>query len=512
MNILENIISFFAPGVAAKRELDRYKLDLIKNQRGYEGASNGRRLGNWKAGSAGPNTENRDSYARLRDRSRDLFRNNAHSQKAIKVLTTHIVGNGIRPTFYLNLDKETSGAMKLKKGERKKKELEKAWKKYFEKTTCDFNGKKTFYSIQRMAARTALMSGDCIIRIRRNKSGFPFSFQVFEADIIDRSMEAVKTKVNGGFTSQGIEYDADGREVAYWLYDFNPNEYNVPFRTTSKRVPVMGDYGIPNFIHVYEEIRPGQAFGIPAGVSAFVKIRDLDEFTDAELVRQKLASCHVAFVYDSSPDSSNITRGEDGQMNERLTPGTIEYLPPGKQVTFNSPPSKSGFSDYVKKEEGVIAAGYNIPYEAMTGDFSNANFSSLKAGYNDFYKIISDLQEDLIINSLCEKGFEIFMKGCELMGIISASELEDYDVAWTAPARQMIDPVKEFKALSEAVRNGFKSWSEAQRELGYDPDQTIEEIKADYDKFDQHGFKLASDPRADPNRISAESQKVKPPA
>ena len=66
---------------------------------------------------------------------------------------------------------------------------------------------------------------------------------------------------------------------------------------------------------------------------------------------------------------------------------------------------------------------------------------------------------------------------------------------WTPPRRELIDPAKEISATKEAVRSGFMSLSEAQREFGYDPFEVITEIQADNERLDAAGIILDSDPR-----------------
>jgi capsid protein len=65
----------------------------------------------------------------------------------------------------------------------------------------------------------------------------------------------------------------------------------------------------------------------------------------------------------------------------------------------------------------------------------------------------------------------------------------------------MINPVEEIKAAAEMVRNGFTSHSEQVRQFGYDPDDVITELAADYAKFDANKMMLATDPRYDTNRV-----------
>ena len=66
---------------------------------------------------------------------------------------------------------------------------------------------------------------------------------------------------------------------------------------------------------------------------------------------------------------------------------------------------------------------------------------------------------------------------------------------WTPPRREMIDPVKEVKALKDQVRAGLLTLSEAIRMLGYDPRELLGELSDDLEILDELGLQVESDPR-----------------
>jgi hypothetical protein len=63
----------------------------------YEGASAGRRAYGWYAASTDANVELMGSLIWLRNRSRDLIRNNPYAANAVTVLAGNVVGTGIVP-------------------------------------------------------------------------------------------------------------------------------------------------------------------------------------------------------------------------------------------------------------------------------------------------------------------------------------------------------------------------------------------------------------------------------
>jgi len=94
MNWLDRTIGALSPSVGLRRMRQRQALQLM--QRAYEGAKAGRRTDGWVTAGTGANAEIAPASARLRDRSRDLVRNNPYAAKAVNALVSNLVGTGRR--------------------------------------------------------------------------------------------------------------------------------------------------------------------------------------------------------------------------------------------------------------------------------------------------------------------------------------------------------------------------------------------------------------------------------
>jgi lambda family phage portal protein len=483
LNFIDRAVSFFSPSAGLDRARARFQMNLIRN---YEGASKAPRNKNWNAKSTSANTEIQTALTTLRDRSRELTRNNAYWSKAIEVIANKVVGSGIRP----RIDEDSIGKAE-------KKRILKLWKQFSETTECDFDGNLTFYGLQRLIARAKTESGEVLIRRRRVAKGslLPIQYQLVEGDLLDH-LKSISTS-EGNYIVQGIEFDSRGKKVAYWVYDRHPNETLGFFikMPQSQRIP------IDDIIQVYEVMRPGQLRGTPDGTSGMNAFRDFDDYEDAQLMRQKIAACFSVFVHDNTESLANAAAGvdideeEDGTLSERVQPGMIEELPPGKTISFASPPGTEGYGEYSKNVLRKGAASFNLTYESLTGDLSNVNYTSFKAGQITESLRIENLQNNVMI-PVCNKLWKWFVDGAILAGKIGRNA-EGVTVSWTPPKKQQVDPVKEIKGLSEEVRNGFTSWSEAVSSLGWNPEDLIFELSKDQELFDKFKMMLACDPRFD---------------
>lgn len=468
MNLLDQAIAYVAPQVAAKRARARLQMTAARR---YEGAIAGRRTQNWFAPDTSANAEIWKDAAKLRQRMRDLVRNNPWAARAVQTITANTVGTGIMPR--INVPAQSR--------QRRMREL---WRQWAETTQCDADGRHDIYGLQSLALRAVVESGEVLIRrrFRRPEDGLalPLQLQVLEADYLDNQHDIERNEF-GGPTIQGVEFDAIGRRRGYWLYRGHPLD-RLMTQLESVRVPAS------DVIHVYRQDRPGQVRGVPWGAPVILSLRDLDGYEDAYLLRQKLANCFTAFIYESDP--TGIDSNKD--LTETLEPGAIEILPPGKDVRFADPPKTDGYGEYTKAALKRIAAGFGVTYETLTGDMSDVNFSSGRMGWIEMQRNIESWRWQMLIPQMCSTVGQWFTESVDQTqpGLANGAMWE-----WTAPRREMIDPTKEVPAMRDRIRAGLASLPEVIRENGYDPETLMAEIAESNKLLDQLGIVLDSDPR-----------------
>lgn len=492
MSLIESILKVISPATALRRKVSEHKLDLFDKVRQYDGAGFGKGTKGWQALSSSANLENFQSIVTLRNRSRDLVRNNAFAKRAKQIVFTNIVGAGIRAKIKGTTPKED-------------KKVKDTWRKWAETTECDYDGKQTLYGMQSIVMGAVFESGECLARkryVNDKNSLLPVKIQVVEADLLDHNRNypygTNLSETNpGGYIIQGIEFDKNGRLVAYWLFDRHPYDL-VSTNITSHRVESS------EIMHIYEIERPGQVRGVSSIAPVMLKVKHFDDYEYTELLRQKVAACYSVFITDEADDGTgSLTEGQiknarDGQL-QKLEPARIEYLPPGKSISFSAPPTTQNYDSYGRAIQRSIAAGMGVTYESMTGDYSNVNFSSGRMGWIESQRLNEHKQNNVMIPMFCNKSFDWFLQGCAIIGITTNKLIY---AEWIPPRREMIDPVKETKSLSDLVRNGFKSWEMAVMELGDDPEILFAQLVKEDKLFRENELMLACDPTFDANRIN----------
>lgn len=495
MNIVERAIASVAPRWAAQRAQSR--LALMH----YDAASTGRRASTLRA-----DRTDADAAARARQRiswyARDMVRNTPFAVRAQHVIAGNVVGDGILPKITFSV----SGGSPLPNEAVRKRVLARALRlieTHLDTTAIDRQGRANLYGLQRQIINTVVDSGECLVRVYDGARGsnFPLQIDVLEPDHLD---QAKYGKVEGGGDIRdGIEYDAEGCRVAYWLFPEHPGgDWSLgTMRGVSERIPA------DRMMHIYRVDRPGQQRGVSWFAPVMMKLQDLADHEDAQLMRQKIAACFAAFRVQGE--------GAARDVPETMSPGMIYDLGDGEDIRFSQPPTVDGCDEFSRSVMRSVAAGMGITYEALTGDLSQVNFSSARMGRMEMDGNVSSWQWLMMVPQFLTPFGHHFLRAWaahEEARMAEAGETEDVfsmlQVGWVPPRKFIVDPAREFSALREAVRSGFASRQQVVRQLGIDPERLLEEQAQDRDEADRLGLPFDSDPRADASRLGKDDETV----
>lgn len=496
-SVIDNLIGVFSPRAKARRlKFKAFSDHVVHVKRKYEGADVGRRTEGWITHGTSANAETQGALARLRNRSRDLVRNNPYAKRGVTLIANNVVGKGIVAQIKTDAEVSTN---------ERESNLNGLWRAWSKTTACDFEGQKTLATIQRLLMKSIAESGEVLVRYRREDMRTmefegqiwrvpAFSLQVLESDFLPCDTLPQRLD-NGNVIKQGIELDERGKRVSYRLYQDHPGDIGMISGTRLSQITVPSS----ELLHLYDQDRAGQLRGVPWLAPVMLRLRDFDLFEDATLKRQQCAAMFTAFVHDiEGMDDDDQAQAED-ELGEKMEPGIIELLPPGKDVKLSDPPGAENYGEYTNVVLHSIATGLGITYAALTGNLAEVNFSSGRMGWIEMQRAIDAWRSDIMIDQFMMPLWQKFMMEAELVGAPIAGSR----VVFTAPRREMIDPTKEVTAAQTAVRSGFKTLSEVIREQGCDPESHLLEIKADNDMLDNLGLKLDSDPRTMQNETSS---------
>lgn len=434
-------------------------------------------------------------------RSRYLSQNNPYAMQAKKVFVSALAGAGIKPSS-LNKD----AAFKAK--------LQEVWLDWSDEADAD--GLTDFYGMQATIASEMFDAGECFVRLRtrRPEDGLivPLQLQLLPSEMLPLNDNRVLD--NGNYVQMGVEFNAIGKRVAYWFLRQHPAGDQVDLRKgfVGEQVRVPAE----EILHLFDPTGfAGQIRGIPHTLSAIVTAAVLDCYDDAELERKRVAALFGGFITtelgdDAAPHpmaegiEAAQTAGNDSAI--ALEPGAMLDLDPGQDVTFAEPADVGGnYEAFQYRNLLRMAAGFGVPYAAMTGDLRQANYGSIRAGLVEFRRRIEAMQHAVMVYQLCRPVWRRFMDDAVLAGRLTvgpAQYLTDphsYRRAkWIAPRWDWVDPLKDRQAEKLAVDAGFKARSDVIEAEGYDPEETDRRIAADRDREKELGLNFSAAKAAAP--------------
>ena len=456
--------------VSPRHELSRLQARAAVQvfNRYYEAGEVSRRTKTRAAGD--PNAATGVTLGRLRDAARHLTRNNGFASAALGIIGDDTVGWGIQAS-----DRASR------------------WKAWAGSTEIDSDGRCDLSGLEQLVIRTTAESGECLARrrFRRPSDGLaiPLQIQVFEPDYIDSSMHRVLP--NGGRIIRGIEFDAIGRRAAYWLFREHPGS-TLSSLSSARRLGISQRVPASEILHIFRHDRPGQVRGASWYAPVLIRFSDLDEFSDATLMKQKIAACLA--VITSDVDGSNARLGAADATNELhdvLEPGLIANVAPGRSVDVVNPPSVREYSDYVDTTLEEIAAGLGVTPEDITGDYSKMNFSSARMSRLRHYARVYGWRWRMLVPQFLNP---VRRWAAEATALAGGEQLEPM-TDWTAPPIPMIEPDKEGLAIQRNIRTGIMTPSEALRERGYIPAEFWDEYQRDFEDLDKRGLVVDADAR-----------------
>ncbi len=454
-----------------------------------------RRTRMWRASTGGPNTLNLAGLSTIRARARDQVRNNPWGAAAQDKLAANGIATGIQA-------KGLYGTAEYREIEAR------LWKRWM--AVCDADWVCDGYALQALAWREWKEAGECFVRFRARRAAdglpVPLQVQIIEAEQCPADLYTLAS--NGNAVRAGIEFDAIGRRVAYWMYREHPGDQTLSLGG-NELVRVPAD----QVEHVYQPKRAGQIRGVPDVTPALLRMFHLDRFSDNVLERQAIANLFAGFYVEGAPEfgddpadlaSAAPGQGEpamDGAEVIGLEPGTMQQLPRGVNVKFSDPPDAgSNYSDFMRNGLMAIAATMGVPYEVLTGDLRNVSDRALRLILNEFRRLTEMWQWLTFIPRFLQPLRQRYLDAAVLAGALDIpgySEIRE-DVAetlWVPQGWPYSHPVQDVDADIKAVRAGLQSRSSTVLSRGEDPDQVEAEIVADNQRADASGLVFTSDAR-----------------
>lgn len=445
---VNDIIAAFAPRLAFQREMALSQRRALTSMSGhYDGAGRTTRASDFRFNRTDAIEAGRADRSRLSWMSRDMLRNNPRAVRGRRQLINHVVGAGILPSVHTE-DDDTAA----------RDEVDRLIRRHCLTRNWDVDGRLTMLGQQALGFGTIVTDGEVLFRrrFRRTSDGFPLNFQVqvLEADFLNEQIDG--KLANGNTAILGIEFDAIGRRVAYHIFAEHPGSRWGAMPPTKR---ILAE----NIIHAFDPLRPGQQRGVSWFAPVVTLLHELQKYQDGQVKRQEVAAMFAA-IWKTSETPTDL--GE-------LAPGSVLNIGDEDEIDFTDPPTVEGYEPFMRVTERTIASALGLTYDQFTGDTSQSNYTSHRAGRMATDPNIRDWQQNLMIAQVCDR-FAAWIE--EAVQDVADLDPDSYEIRWTPPARPVVDPSKDANADKAEIEAGLASRRSKLRERGKDPLKVEAEI------------------------------------
>ncbi|WP_395648022.1 phage portal protein [Terricaulis sp.] len=332
---------------------------------------------------------------------------------------------------------------------------------------CDADNRTDFGGIVAQAVRGMATDGESFVQLLQRPEGL--RLRLLPAESVDESKSA--ELAGGGYIAAGIEFNAAGDRVAYWIRPYIPTQQ---FETYAP--PVRVDAA--DILHLFKPIGAGQVRGVSWLSPVLLKLADLGLLSDALLKGFQVAALHAGFLEDQNGVGGLPFDGEqngDTLEDVSLEPGVVRRLPPGYKINFNNPQAAQQSVEFMTSQVEAVAAGLGVPAFMVSGNVNRANYSSLRAALITFKASLEALQFGVIVPQLLAPIWKRWTLTRQLRGEGDTAKAAE----WRFPALPEADPLKQIQAVKVALETKIMSRAEAIAARGESIERVDSDIAAD---------------------------------
>jgi lambda family phage portal protein len=460
----------------------------------FEGASGNRLTLDWIAPILSPDQEFRGNARLLRGRGRELVRNNPIAKHFLNLLATNVIGaTGIR---YRARVRNNDG--KLNRLFNRK--IEASFKEWSKKGNCTVDGKHSLRAFDDLVLRTVAMDGEGFVQMVsgfNNKWGF--ALKLIDADQVDHNFSRAPERGSNEIRL-GVEVNADGKPVAYYINPGHPSDYGGSLLRT--RVPAE------QIIHVMDPYRVNQTRGITWFHPVMVTLKMLHGYHEAELVAARVGAAKAGF-FEYTDAATALAEYDspnpDTPLRMEANAGVYEKLPPGlKFVANNSDHPAQAFENFIKANVRLVASGVGASYNSLANDLQGVNYSSLRSGLlieRDHWCVT----QQWYIEDSKQPVFDAWLPMALLSGALvldSRDPARFSEGAWLPRGWRWVDPLKDSQGAIIDIASCLDSPQRIVAERGDDIEEILEE-REEFEKMcKEHSITVNLNP---PSRPSTEN-------
>lgn len=459
-------------------------------------------------------------------RSSDVYRNDGYIRSGAAIRQNRIVGDmfmlSSKPNLkVLRLDEQWEDEFQ--------EEVEAKFTLYAESPECWIHagGSMTFTDIIRLAVGLDVSCGEFLATVewlRGNDRPYQTAIQVIDTNRLSTPTGAIE----GSRLRGGVAKDQWGKPLGYYIRNAHPSESYIDADAwTWKYVPARKPWGRRQVIHNFDPWQADQTRGVSDLVAVLKEIRITRRFRDVTLQNAVLNATYAASIESDLPSDAvyNAMGGGLDTPGQAITQYAQEYLGSIAAYTKNSrnlhldgvriphlfPGTKLNLqpvgkdsqigSEFEKSLLRYIAANLGVGYEELSKDYTEANYSNLRASLAATERAMSAKKRrgaDRIANMIFRLWLEEAINTGNITSLPrnapSIYEGQNFDAyancQWIGASPGQIDALKETQAAILRLKYNLSTMEDEAARLGKDWRQLLAQTARERDMRKELGIEV----------------------
>jgi lambda family phage portal protein len=463
---------------------------MPSGRRSYSGANQGRLFADFLASNTSADAELNNSLTVLRNRSRDLARNNEYAKRFLSMIKTNVVGE---KGFTLQVRARNIDGSLDSVGN---KIVEDSFARWAKLGNPEVSGRMSWLDCQRYVAEALARDGEVFAKkVRNNRYQDGFSIQFLEPEMVDTEKNG--RAQNGNEIRMGVELDQYHRPVAYYVKTRHPNDMAI---STAQNSAKLVRVDASEMIHIFMQQRQYQTRGEPFMAPAIASLKMLGGYREAELVAARAAAAKFGIITTPTGDEFVGDDEVDDIPIIDMEPASVYQLPEGHDFKMIDPTHPTtAFDSFEKAVLRGIASGLNVSYTSLANDLTGVSYSSIRQGTieeRDNYKML----QSFVIEHFCEPVFNAWLDSALDFGSMNIPATNEKfnkfssNIIFRGRGFAWVDPQREISASVTAINNGLLSMSDVAANYGRDVEDLFSQIQNDKEMAERFGLSMAFEP------------------
>lgn len=469
----------------------REKLDRKLSSGGFASAEQSQDAHSWLKSRLSPNSAMEEAREEMLERADSAYKNYELGANHVEGRVVRVVGCGTQ----IDPDIEPEAGISAEQAERWSAALRKGWDRQVKRIG---NRNQPLWKLQQIMQRHDERHGEWFVLVGDKHD--PMAPTTLKIEVIHPNrVSTPNDKAGDKLCRMGVQLKSDGSIAGYWIRDTHPHD-TLDYKEKHTFYPAYLPNGLPRVIHHFDEYEAGQLRGYPRMQVGLKRLKNAEEYGEAEIERNYVGACLTAFVRtDAGMDE--VTEGDvvdaSGRRVREMSPGQIQYLGMADEITLSNPSgAPASFQPFMDYQAKMFAAACGSSREIITNDFQGLTYHASRVLWNIEEATCNVEHKDQADTLLAIYACFVNRAVTGAVPLVDIDQVAYRDQPWVytaarviAPAKASIDPAREDRNELVLIEAGIRPASDfVERKNGMPASKVYARVEKDREQRKEHGL------------------------